>query len=361
MRRAVIAVMLAAAPFTQAAPRAQDVPRMEQIVQDAVAKKAFMGSVLVARGGDVLLNKGFGSANLEWHIPNAPSAKFRLGSITKQFTAVAILLLEERGRLKTDERIRTYLPDLPMSWDRITVHNLLTHTAGIPNFTALPSYRSMQVSHASPEQIIAMVRDRPLDFEAGEKMSYSNSGYIVLGAILEKIAGEGYADFLQKNLFTPLGMKDSGYDSNAAIIERRADGYVPAANGFANAGYIDMSVPFAAGALYSTTEDLLRWEQALFGGRVLTPASFEKLTTPFKNNYAYGLTVQTVKGRKVIGHDGGIDGFNTHMAYYPASKVTVIVLGNVNGRAPSEIGAALESIAHGDAAEPPAKGPEFRR
>ena len=149
----------------------QDVARMEQIVQEAVAKKTFMGAVLVAKGSDVLLSKGYGSANLEWDIPNSPSTKFRLGSITKQFTAAAILLLEERGTLKVDERAKTYLPDLPTAWDRITVRNLLTHSGGIPNFTALPTYREMQVSPASLDKIIGMVRDRPLDFEAGEKMS----------------------------------------------------------------------------------------------------------------------------------------------------------------------------------------------
>jgi CubicO group peptidase (beta-lactamase class C family) len=324
---------------------------MEQVVQAEVAKKVFMGSVLVARGGDIVLSKGYGMANVEWEIPNAPSTKFRLGSITKQFTAASILLLEQRGKLSVEERVKTYLPDVPASWDRITVRNLLTHTGGIPNFTALPAYREMQVSPTSPEKIIAMVKDRPLDFEAGEKMSYSNSGYVVLGAIIEKISGGTYAEFVQKNLFSPLGMSDSGYDSHSIIIPRRAAGYMPGANGPINAGYIDMTVPHAAGALYSTTLDLLKWEQALFAGKVVTPASLEKMTTPFKNNYAYGLTVQTVKGRKVIAHDGGIDGFNTHMAYYPDSKVTVIVLGNLNGRGPAEIGGKLEALAHGDVLE----------
>lgn len=321
---------------------------MEQIVREAVQSKTFMGSILVARGGDVLLSKGYGLANVEWDIPNAPSTKFRLGSITKQFTAASILLLEERGQLKTDERVKSYLPDVPAAWDRITVRNLLTHTAGIPNFTALATYREMQVSPASLDKIIGMVRDRPLDFEAGEKMSYSNSGYIVLGAIIEKATGSSYADFVQKNLFAPLGMTDSGYDSNTTIIPRRAAGYTAGANGPQNAGYIHMSVPHAAGALYSTTLDLFKWEQALFGGKVLSPASLQKMTTPFKNDYAFGLTVRTVDGRKVIGHDGGIDGFNTHMAYYPDSKITVIVLGNLNGQAPAQIGLKLERLAHGD-------------
>src|SRR5262249_12848015 len=184
-------------------------------------------------------------------------------------------------------------------------------------------------------------------------------GYIVLGAIIEKVTGGSYADFVQKNLFEPLGMSDSGYDSNTAIIPRRASGYVSSARGPVNAGYVHMSIPHAAGALSSTTLDLLKWERALFGGKVLTPASLAKMTTPLKNNYAFGLVVQTANGRKVIEHDGGIDGFNTHMAYYPDSGVIVIVLGNLNGGAPSEIGAKLERLANGDAIVEPSERKEI--
>jgi CubicO group peptidase (beta-lactamase class C family) len=328
----------------------QDAARMERVVQDAVQKRTFSGAVLVARGSEILLSKGYGLANVEWDVPNAPTTKFRLGSITKQFTAASILLLEERGRLKTDERLKTYLPDIPPAWDRITVRNLLTHTSGIPNFTALASYHDLQVSPTSPDKIIAMLKERPLDFEPGEKMLYSNSGYVVLGAIIERVTGGSYAEFVTKNLFAPLGMTDSGYDSNTAIIPRRAAGYTSGPAGPLNAGYIHMSVPHAAGALYSTTLDLLKWEQALFGGKVLQPASLQKMTTPFKNDYAFGLLVHTTKeGRKVVEHNGGIDGFNTHLAYYPDSKITVIVLANLNGQAPAQIGSSLESLAHGDA------------
>ena len=189
--------------------------------------------------------------------------------------------------------------------------------------------------------------DRPLDFEPGPKMSYSNSGYIVLGMIIEKASGEGYASFLQKNLFEPIGMKDSGYDSSTTIIARRAAGYRPGPNGLVNAAYLDMSLPFSAGALYSTTEDLLRWEQALFGGKVLKPASLEKMTTPFKNDYALGVSVRQKDGRRVVEHNGGINGFNTFLAFFPESHVTVAVLGNLNGPTPESIGAALGTLAHG--------------
>jgi len=179
-------------------------------------------------------------------------------------------------------------------------------------------------------------------------MSYSNSGYVLLGYLIEKISGESYEKFVQDNIFTPLGMKDSGYDSNSAIIPHRAAGYSPGPNGPINAGYINMTVPLSAGGLYSTTEDLLRWEQGLFGGKLLSPASLQKMTTPFKNDYACGLMVHTANGHRVIEHGGGIEGFNTMLAYYPEDKLTVVVLSNINGQAPPDIAAKLAALAHGE-------------
>jgi len=327
---------------------AQDASRMEQVVDSYVSAKTFMGSVLVARGDEVLLSKGYGSASLEWNIPNSPTTEFRLGSVTKQFTAASILLPEERGKLKTDDPVKKFVPDAPAAWDKITIFHLLTHTSGIPNFTSFPDYQSQEPFPATPEKLVARFRDKPLDFQPGEKWSYSNSGYVLLGYVLEKVSGESYEKFVQENIFGPLGMKDSGYDSNAAIIPRRASGYVRSRNGPLNAGFIHMSIPFSAGALYSTTEDLLRWEQGLFGGKVLSAASLTKMTTPFKDDYACGLSVHTVNGHKVIDHGGGIEGFNTFLAYYPEDKLTVVALGNLNGDAPGQIVTRLAAIAHGE-------------
>ncbi|HEY7291866.1 MAG TPA: serine hydrolase [Vicinamibacterales bacterium] len=339
--RAVVLVFVATAAF------AQDTARMDAVVQSYVSNKTFMGAVLVARGGDVILSKGYGFANLEWDIPNTPATKFRLGSLTKQFTSTSILLLEERGKLKIEDPVRTYLPDAPETWDRITLFNLLTHTSGIPNYTNLPEFKTLQAAETTPEKTIALVRDKPLDFAPGEKMLYSNTGYVVLGAVIEKVSGVSYEKFVQDNIFTPLAMKDSGYDSNSAVIKRRAAGYAPSSSGFLNAPYIDMTVPYAAGALYSTTEDLLRWEQALFGGKLLSAASLKKMTTPFKGDYALGVTVTKADGRTVVAHNGGINGFNTFLAYYPDDKLTVAVLANVNGTAPTDIASKLGTIAHG--------------
>jgi len=327
---------------------AQDTARMDQVIQPYVANHQFMGSVLVARDGQVIYSKGYGSANLEWDVPNTPGTKFRLGSVTKQFTAASILLLEERGKLSVSDPVKKHLPNAPAAWDKITIFHLLTHTSGIPNFTSFPEYKKLQPFATTSEQLVAHFRDKPLDFEPGEKWQYSNSGYLLLSHLIEKITGDSYEKFVKENLFTPLGMKDSGYDSNAAVIPHRASGYVSGKNGFENAGFIHMSIPQGAGALYSTTEDLLKWEQGLFGGKLLKAASLQKMITPFKSNYAFGLQVEMVGGHKVIEHGGGIEGFNTELAYYPDNKLTVVVLGNVNGGAPGDIARKLAALAHGD-------------
>lgn len=341
--KSLIVFVLAASCF------AQDVGRMDQIAQSYATNRKFMGTVLVARDGQVLFSKGYGYANLEWKIPNTPDTKFRLGSVTKQFTAASILLLEERGKLSVTDPVKKYMPDAPAAWDKITIRHLLTHTSGIPNFTGFADYQKLEPFPATPAELVARFRDKPLDFQPGEKWNYSNSGYVLLGYLIEKITGGTYEKFVTENIFRPLGMKDSGYDSNTAIIPHRADGYEATPNGFRHAGFVHMSIPHAAGALYSTTEDLLKWEQGLYGGKLLQPASLQKMTTPFLENYAFGLTVETAGGHKRITHGGGIEGFNTELEYYPEDKLAVVVLKNVTGEVGApEIANKLAAVAHGE-------------
>jgi CubicO group peptidase (beta-lactamase class C family) len=344
--RIILAVLVTASCLAQDKTPTADVARMEQLIKAYVPSR-FMGSVLVAQNGKVLLDKGYGFANLEWEVPNTPTTKFRLGSITKQFTAASILLLEERGKLKVEDPVKKYMPNAPAAWDKITIFHLLTHTSGIPSFTGFSDYESHEAQAMTPGKLVEWFRDKPLEFEPGTKWNYSNSGYVLLGYLIEKISGESYSDFVQQNIFTPLGMKDSGYDSNSAIIAHRAAGYTPGKSSPVNAGFVHMSIPFSAGALYSTTEDLLRWEQGLFGGKVLKPESLAKMTTPFKQDYAFGLGVSTQSGHKMIAHDGGIEGFNTALAYYPDDKLVVAVLANLNGPA-GQIAGNLAKVALGE-------------
>jgi CubicO group peptidase (beta-lactamase class C family) len=327
--------------------------RLQQVVQPYVDAQVFMGSVLVAQNGKVLLNTGYGWADLEWQIPNSPATRFQIASVTKQFTAASILLLEDRGKLKTDDLVKKYLPDAPACWDKITIYNLLTMTSGIASDAA-------KYEPGPPDRLV--FADKPLQFQPGETWDYTNLGYDVLGYLLEKVSGQTYVDFLRENIFRPLGMNDSGYDSNVTIIPHRASGYWPGADGIENAERTNLSGAFAAGAIYSSTEDLLRWEEGLFGGKVLTPASLRKMTTPFKqtifkNGYACALYVSRTNGHLLIDYDGNGIGFNAQLAYYPEEKLAVIVLANLNGIVTGKINTALAAAVHGEpvAFTPPPK------
>ncbi len=227
---------------------AQDVARMDQVVQSYVSNGTFAGSVLVARGSDVIVSKGYGLANVEWNVPSSPSARFRVASITKQFTAAAILLLEERGRLKIDDLVKTHLPEAPATWDRMTLFHLLTHTAGFPGLQSPPTGRQAPVESAdgTVAGFVTALMQRPLESQPGERFNYTSSGYLVLGHLIQKLTGKSYETFLRENIFTPLGMKDSALDS-PSVIARRAGSYTVTPNGLVNASYAsDRIVPNTA-------------------------------------------------------------------------------------------------------------------
>ena len=254
-RSAFLLLSLFFVSTTFAQTTAIPIPRMQQVVQNYVDNKSFMGVVLVAEKDKLLLSQGYGDADLEWGIKNSPDAKFRIGSLTKQFTAASILLLAQRGKLKLEDPVKTWLPDAPASWEKVTVFHLLTHTSGIPNFTGGPGWDLYQRQDHTPQESIARIRDKPLDFAPGAKFYYSNSNYILLGQIIEKASGMSYADFLQRNILTPLGMTETGVDITSSILPERAQGYESGPDGFRHTGYISMTVPYSAGFLYSTAGD----------------------------------------------------------------------------------------------------------
>jgi CubicO group peptidase (beta-lactamase class C family) len=347
---------------------AADVARMEQVVQARAADNQFMGAVLVAKGDDILLDKAYGSANLEWDIPNTPSTRFRAGSLNKQFVAAAILLLEERGKLALDRPVKAYLSDMPASWDRITLFNLLTHTSGIPDYAVAPDFGAMMKMKKTTEEWIGTIRDKPLEFAPGEKFSYSNSNYMLLGSIIEKASDVPFTKFVQDNLLTPLGMKDTSYDG-PALLPQRASGYTRRDGAIANATYIDPN-SVAAGVLYSTTHDLLTWEKALLAGKAVTPASLKKMTTPFrdgwgpgapfKGGYGMGLYVGTaLDGRREISHTGSIPGFLSMIAAYPDDKLFVIVLSNIETAPLGNIASNVTDIALGKTVALPSERKEI--
>lgn len=321
--------------------------RLDEIARSYTPNNAFMGTVLVVDGDRVLLDKGYGFASMEWEVPNTPEAKFRLGSITKQFTAALVLLLQQDGKLNVNDPVGKYLPDAPKAWEKITLANLLGHTSGIPSFTGFKEFPVWSASPHMHEEELALFRDKPLNFEPGSKFEYSNSNYEVLGVVIEKASGKEYGDLLRERIFGPLGMKDSGLDGDDLLLPKRAEGYMPGPKGIVVARSESMSVPWAAGSIYSTTGDLLKWEQGLFGGKLLSADSLKQMTTAGKGDYGMGLMIASVEGLKVIEHGGGIEGFNTNLLYVPDRRIAVVILSNVNGMAPGQMGHQLLNAALG--------------
>lgn len=329
--------------------RAQDVSaKLEEYMAALTRTGRFSGSVLAARDGRVLLAKGYGFANIELDVPNTAETKFRLGSVTKQFTSMAIMQLQEKGKLKVEDPVCKYVTDCPAAWQKITIHHLLTHTSGIPNFTSFPDYVRTMHERSPVARTIERFKDKPLDFPPGEKYSYSNSGYVLLGYILEKVAGQEYADYLQQNVFGPLKMRNTGYDTFSAVLKNRASGYSRRGGEVVNAAYLDMTVPHAAGALYSTVNDLYLWDQALYTDKLVSKASLERIFTPFKSEYAYGWMVTKRFNRKSITHGGGINGFATTIDRYPDDRACVIVLTNLEGSPVAPTARDLAAILFGE-------------
>lgn len=313
----------------------------------------FNGSVLVADGGLVIYKKGFGMANMEWGIPNQPDTKFRLGSITKQFTATLILQLVEQGKIKLDGKLVDYLPDYRKDTGaKVTIHNLLSHTSGIPNYTASPGFfANVSRNPFSVADFVKKYASNDLEFEPGTKFNYSNSGYFLLGAIIEKVTGKPFDQVLRENIFDPLGMKNSGYDLHRTILAKRATGYSRTPAGYETAAYLDMSIPYAAGSLYSTVEDLFLWDQALYGEKLLSAKSKELMFKPNLSDYGYGfvMTKATLGPSKiavpVIQHSGGINGFSTRIVRMVAEKRLIVLLDNAeHGQFLERITTGIESI-----------------
>ncbi len=333
------------------------VDKLDKLMRAYAEYGKFNGSVLVVEKGKVIYKKGLGLADMEWNIPNQPDTKHRLGSITKQFTAMLIMQLVEQGKLKLDVPISTYLPDYSKkNGDVITIHHLLTHSSGIPNMTSFPGFvKDVMRNSYSPVQLVKMSADSTLEFKPGERFAYSNSGYILLGYIIEKVTGKSYEQVLQENIFTPLKMNNTGYDHRGTLLKNRASGYEKNGRRYVNANFIDMSVPYAAGALYSTVEDLFLWDQALYGNQLLRKENMELLFTKHipsggSNYYGYGWGIgeiplgNTAERIATIGHGGGINGFNTQITRIPSDKSFIVLLNNTGGAPLGEMVNAIAAI-----------------
>ncbi len=292
-------------------------------------------AVLVRKGEHTLLRKGYGMADLELGAAIAPDMVFRLGSITKQFTAVAIMLLEQDGKLKVTDPVVHHLPDYPR--DDITIEHLLTHTAGIPNYTNHPSFRSTVRNDLSVDEMVATWSTLDLEFPPGTDWQYSNSGYFLLGAVIEAAAGQDYESFVESRIFGPLGMTRSDYGSHDRVIPGRVRGYHRDESGYINAPYLSMTQPYAAGSLLSNVDDLAKWDTALTTEALLPRATRERMWTDFRQadgeevGYGYGWSINAVDGQRVISHGGGIFGFSTMAIHVPEEEIFVTVLSNNPG------------------------------
>lgn len=351
LARAAAPLALTLAPM---AAQAQTGEELAATVAPEAESGAFMGAALVAKGESVILDQAWGEANLEWEIANTTDTKFRIGSITKQFTAVSILLLQEQGKLGLDDPLSQHYPDAPGAWSAITLRHLMRHTAGVPNVTSLPEFAQVSRTPISQDDLIALFKDRPLDFEPGSKWAYSNSGYLLLARVIENVSGVTYGEFLKANIFEPIGMDNTAVDVTARIVPKRAAGYSPSQSGVVNAAYVDMGIPKGGGSLYSTTTDLLKWQRALFGGRILSPESLEEYTTPTPLpaigdfQYAHGVIIAKSERGTAYWHGGGIEGFNAWLGHDPDRDITVVVLANLNGGSANKLGMQLLEQARGE-------------
>jgi CubicO group peptidase (beta-lactamase class C family) len=296
----------------------------------------------VMRGAEVILAEGYGHADIENDVHATAETVYRIGSITKQFTSTAIMQLVERGDIDPDDEITEFLPDYATQGHRITIHHLLTHTSGIKSYTGLGREhrnRTFRVD-LTHDELIDMFEDEPFDFGPGEQWRYNNSGYYLLGVIIERVTGQSYADYLDEHIYGPLEMNASSYCGEKKIIPNRAEGYERSDGRLVNDDPLSMNIPGAAGALCSSVTDLLKWQTAMNANSLISQQSYDLMTTPARLNndsvttYGYGLAVRETNGHRRIAHGGGINGFVTMLAYYPDDDLTVVVLSNTPGAHP---------------------------
>ncbi len=341
------ATQAAQAPAPAAAPDVASA--IDSVVSAALRETGVPGiGIAVVRGGDTIALEGYGLADVEHGVPVTDRTVFRIGSVTKQFTSAAVMRLVEQGRIRLDATIGDYLPDYPEPGRGVTIHQLLNHTSGIPSYTGMgPAFWEKSRLDLTHEQMLELFAQDSLEFEPGTRWAYNNSGYYLLGMIIEAVTGESYAQHLARTQFQPLGLTQTMYCDERAIVPHRAEGYQLDRGSVVNAAPLSMNPPGAAGALCSTARDLVHWSTRLAAGGVVQPASYAKMTAPTRladgrtQDYGYGLAPDSIGGRPVIGHSGGINGFTAYLEHYPEDDLTIAVLANAG----MDTGALARAIA----------------
>lgn len=356
--RVVVLLGLAAhSGRAQRPDRATLAAQVDTIARAAMAAERIPGlSIAVLRGADTVVLRGWGYAELENRVPATPQTVYRIGSLTKQFTALAILQLAEQDRLSLDDTLQRFVPSFPTPGRRVTIRQLLNHTSGIPSYTSIGRAWLEKMRLDLPhDSLLALVRDRAPDFAPGERWLYDNTGYYLLGMVIEAAAGQPYAQYLAQHVFAPVELRATTYCDTRPIVADRAQGYRVDPTGVVNADFISMTQPFAAGALCSTVRDLLTWQGALAGDRLLRPGGYAAMSTPGRltngtaTGYGFGLGMTTENGHRQIGHGGGINGFSSMLSAFPDDSLIVVVLANSEdantGRVAQRIARAAFGIA----------------
>ena len=347
---AIASVSLAAPPSD-----AEIVSKVDAIAAEYLQKPGAVGlSIGVARKGQIIVAKAYGLADAEFDVPADKDTMFRIGSVTKQYTAAAIMRFVEQGKMSLDDDLSKYIPDFPMQGNTVTVRQLLNHTSGIPRYTDIgDEWAKVQPLELTHEQMLALVKDKPFDFKPGEKWAYNNTAYYMLGMIIEKVSGKTYAEHMQAEFFTPLKLERTAYDSNSTLMKNRAQGYTMRNGNLVNDDPLGMSQPYAAGSLVSTGEDLVKWSMALTTGKIVKPESFTLMTTPAilpngdNTHYGFGLGTDDFDDHRCIRHGGGIFGFNSMLMWLPDEDVHVAVISNGEPVSSNRIANAIARAALG--------------
>jgi D-alanyl-D-alanine carboxypeptidase len=369
--RLTIAALFAAgtAHAQIAAPqeRAVFATRVDSLVHAYMAESHAPGlSVAVTRGRDTLIMAGYGLADIAAHRQATPATIYEIGSNTKQFTSAAIMRLAEQHKLSIDDEVSKFLPQIPLHGNRVTIRQLLTHTSGIHSYTEVEAWRAHWAEDLTPDSIMGFVAKDTFDFAPGTRFKYDNSGYILLGMVIEKVSGKSYAKYLENEFFKPLGLTHTSYCPSHPTDTAFASGYSKKDDGVVPHEYLSLTQPYAAGSLCSTVGDFVQWQRALAGGKVVSPESFTQMSTAGTLNsgehtrYGFGLAPGDILGHKDVGHSGGIPGFTTMAYYFPADTLNIVVFSNYDAASPAFLAGNIARIAFGGAPEvapPPPQKP----
>ncbi len=321
--------------------------KADEYLNTLASQQKFNGAVLVVKDGKVLYQKGFGYRDFDKKIKHDAQSIFQIGSVTKQFTSAIVMQLQQEKKLSVKDKISKYFPTFPRAND-ITIENLLSHTSGIYNYTNDRAFMMSKVAIPhSEEQMIALFKDKPLNFEPGSKYDYSNSGYMLLGYIIQKVTGKPYEQVVRERILQPLQMNQSGFDFTNLKNEYKTTGYYTITDTLINAAIVDSTVSYAAGALYSTVGDLYKWEQALYGDKIMNAESRKMAFTPVLEKYGYGWAIDTMYGKLTYAHGGGIHGFTSYLLRFPEERLMIVLLDNSGGGKLGPMGKDLAAIAFG--------------